>query len=623
MSIVLEDLTKRYGGHPVVNGVSLEVGDGELFVLLGSSGSGKSTLLRMIAGLSEIDAGRVLLHGREVTDLPPARRGIGFVFQSYALFRGMSVAENVEFALAVRGVPAVRRRQRRDELLELVGLAGLGGRMPRQLSGGQQQRVALARALAHRPEVLLLDEPFGALDAKVRVELRRTIRDIQRELGISTLFVTHDQEEAFELADRLAVLSFGRLLEAGPPDELYLRPETEFVATFLGTANLMVGEATAQGVQLGPVHFPLGTRAEPADSGRRVQVLFRPEDVTVRDSAAEVSCPLLGQAVVDQRSFVGSFERLRLRLPPLPGVRTIAPAVPFGRDEVWIEATRPQDQARRFPLRPGDATWVGVQRVHALVHPGLRFLLLADGSACSRPALALGGELARRSQARVAVLGRATLGESTLQEAKEWLGTGIAAVEARLSGEPPAEAVAEEVSRRPCDLVILGLPSRDGSELAEEVLAAGHHHLLLVPPNAGEEVPARLLICVAVGEPGKEDVSFTGRLARHLGAAATILTVLPSTAKDAEEEIQAERFLARSARTLHRMGIAVETRIRHGAIREQILAQLAEGSHDLLVLGSPLPGKDGRIELGGFVGRLLPEVTQLPVLIVRSPEAAS
>jgi sulfate transport system ATP-binding protein len=620
MSIVLEDLTKRYGGHPVVNGVSLEIADGELFVLLGSSGSGKSTLLRMIAGLSEVDGGRVLLHGRDVTDLPPARRGIGFVFQSYALFRGMSVAENVEFALTVRGVPADRRRHRRDELLELVGLAGLGRRMPRQLSGGQQQRVALARALAHQPEVLLLDEPFGALDAKVRVELRRTIREIQRELRVTTLFVTHDQEEAFELADRLAVLSFGRLLEAGPPEELYLRPETEFVATFLGTANLMVGEATAAGVRLGPVQFPLGTRAE-ADGDRRVQVLFRPEDVAVRDSAAELGCPLLGQAVVDQRSSIGSFERLRLRLPPLPGVRAIAPPVPFGQDEVWIEAFRSQDQARRFPLRPGDSTWVGVQRMHALVHPGLRFLLLADGTPPSRAALTLGGELARRSQARVTVLGNAALGEPLLQEAKERLGSGIAAVESRLPWGPPSAAIAEEVSRRPCDLVVLGLPSEDGLELAAEVLGAGQHHLLLVPPTADDKVPARWLICVAVGEPGKEDVSFTGRFARHLGAEAAILTVLPSAARGSEEETQAERFLARSARTLNRLGVPVATRVRHGAVLGQILAQLVEGQHDLLVLGLPLPGKDGQIELGGLLGRLLPEIAHLPVLIVRSPEA--
>jgi len=629
MSIVLEDLTKRYGGHPVVNGVSLEVGDGELFVLLGSSGSGKSTLLRMIAGLSDVDAGRVLLHGRDVTDLPPAKRGVGFVFQSYALFRGMSVAENVEFALGVRGVPAAQRRRRRDELLELVGLAGLGGRMPRQLSGGQQQRVALARALAHQPEVLLLDEPFGALDAKVRIELRRTIREIQRELGITTLFVTHDQEEAFELADRLAVLSFGRMLEAGPPDELYLRPETEFVATFLGTANLMVGEATAEGVRLGPVHFPLSTRAEPAGAARRVQVLFRPEDVAVRDSETDVAFPLLGRAVVEQRSFVGSFERLRLRLPPLPGVRAISPAVPFGRDEIWVEATRSQDQARRFPLRPGDSTWVGVQRVHALIHPGLRFLMLTNGSARSRAALSLGGELARLSQARVALLGQAdgAAGELAIQEAKELLGTGIAAVETRLTAEAPAEAIAEEVSRRPCDLVVLSLPPRDGLEMAAKVLEAGHHHLLLAPPFApdhgGARVPARLLICVAVGEPGKEDVSFTGRLARHLGAEATILTVLPAADAQGQAEAQAERFLARSARTLNRMGVPVTTRIRHGAVRDEILAQLTEGGHDLLVLGAPLPGKDGRIELGGFVGKLLPQVAHLPVLIVNSPETVS
>src|SRR5436305_3982099 len=308
MSIVLEQLTKRYQDHAVVNNISLEVADGEFYVLLGPSGSGKSTVLRMIAGLTGVDAGRVVLHGREVTDLPPKRRGVGFVFQHYALFRGMTVAENIEFALQIRKVPKSERRKRRDELLELVGLAGLGGRMPAQLSGGQQQRVALARALAHQPEVLLLDEPFGALDAKVRADLRRTIREIQRELGVTALFVTHDQEEALELADRLAVLSFGRLLGAGPPHELYLRPETEFVATFLGTANLLVGEATPQGVRVGPVCFPLGTHAErkSADTtaARRVQVLFRPEDVAVRDSAEEASFPLLGQAVVDQRAFI-------------------------------------------------------------------------------------------------------------------------------------------------------------------------------------------------------------------------------------------------------------------------------------------------------------------------------
>jgi sulfate/thiosulfate transport system ATP-binding protein len=638
MSIVVEELTKLYAGNPVVNSVSLEVADGELFVLLGSSGSGKSTLLRMIAGLTETDGGRVLLHGRDVTDLPPAKRGIGFVFQNYALFRGMSVAENVEFALSIRGAAKAERQRRRDELLEMVGLAGLGGRMPRQLSGGQQQRVALARALAHEPEVLLLDEPFGALDAKVRLELRRTIREVQRELGITTMFVTHDQEEAFELADRLAVLSFGRLLEHGPPEELYLRPETEFVATFLGTANLMVGECTAEGVRLGPVQFPLTTEAETTDGSRRVQVLFRPEDVALRDSREDAPCPILGKGTVDQRSFVGSFERLRLRLSPLPGVRSIAPPAPFGSDDLWVEASRTQDQARRFPLCPGDSTWVGVQRVHALVHPGMRFLLLTDGSPRIRPVLALGGELARLAHAQVTLLGYGAADgvagsspESRLQEAREQLGSGLASLEARESPEPPAEAVAEEVRRRPCDLAILAFPAEvpaDGLGLAEEVLRAGQHHLLLVPSGApagsgsqGSRVPVRALVCVAVGEPGKEDVAFSGRLLRHLRAEATILTVNPGAGPGAVA--RTERFLEGNRRAMARLGVPATTRIRYGEVQGEIRAQIAEGQHDLLVLGVPLPRRGGAISLGGFVERLIPGLADLPVLIIRSPEAVS
>ncbi|HYN20119.1 MAG TPA: ATP-binding cassette domain-containing protein [Thermoanaerobaculia bacterium] len=631
MSIVLEELTKRYGGQPVVNGVSLEVADGELFVLLGSSGSGKSTLLRMIAGLSEVDAGRVLLHGRDVTDAPPAKRGVGFVFQSYALFRGMTVAENVEFALSIRGVPRADRRRRRDELLELVGLAGLHGRMPRQLSGGQQQRVALARALAHRPEVLLLDEPFGALDAKVRIELRRTIREIQRELGITTVFVTHDQEEAFELADRLAVLSFGRLLEAGPPDELYLRPETEFVATFLGTANLMVGEHTADGVRLGPVQFPLTTRAEVADGSRRVQVLFRPEDVTLRADAESLSCPSLGEAVVEQRAFVGSFERLRLRLPPLPGVRAIAPPVPFGHDGVWIEAARTQEQARRFPLHPGDTTQIGVQRVHALVHPGMRFLLvMGSGADSGTGTLRLGGELARLAHAQVTLLetgpGAAEKGEQAerrRQEARERLGSGLASLESRATPETAHLAVAREAQRRPSDLVILTPPPKEILETAERTLRAGRHHLLIVPEAHSGRVPVRLLICVAVGEPGKDDVSFAGRLARHFGAEATILTVLPE-AEPAAQTL-AERFLSGSTRTLSRLGVTASTRIRYGHVREEILSELTEGKHDLLVLGTPLPRRGGELSLGGLIEKLLPlpQLAELPVLIVRSKEVVS
>ena len=215
MSITLDQVTKHYQGVPVVNDVSLDIGDGEFFVLLGPSGSGKSTLLRAIAGLVGVDHGRIALHGRDVTHVAARERGVGLVFQNYALFRHMTVAENIEFALRVRRMRAAQRAAAAPGAAAPGGARGLDDRLPAQLSGGQQQRVAVARALAHKPEVLLLDEPFGALDAKIREELRRTIREVQRELGITTILVTHDQEEAFAMADRIGIMNFGRLLEIG------------------------------------------------------------------------------------------------------------------------------------------------------------------------------------------------------------------------------------------------------------------------------------------------------------------------------------------------------------------------------------------------------------------------
>ena len=617
MSVVLDRLSKRYGRLPVVNNVSLEVGEGEFFVLLGPSGSGKSTVLRIIAGLTERDGGAVLLHGRDVTDLPPQKRGVGFVFQHYALFRHMTVAENVEFALKIRRVAATERRRRRDELLELVGLAGLGERMPGQLSGGQQQRVARARALAHRPEVLLLDEPFGALDARIRTELRRAVKAIQRELGVTTLFVTHDQEEAFELADRMGVMNFGRLLEVGPPEELYLRPATEFVATFLGTANLMVGEATPDGVRLGPVRFPLPTQG--ASDSRRVQVLFRPEDVAVKTSAEAVGWPLLGEATVEETDFVGSFERLRLRLPRLAGVRPISPPAPFGGDFFLVEATRSQHQARRFPLEAGQKAWVGVRRLHALTHPGLSFLMLTDGTELSRAAISLGAQIARLAHARVTLLGHG--GDRTaaehLQDARESLGSGLASVEALSAPDGTAEAIRRESTRQHHDLAVQAHAPGEGAASAESTLEAFHHHLLLVPGPV--QIPSRVLVCVAVGEPGKDDVLFTARLVRHLGAEATILTVLPREAPAGAEE-QADRFLAAGVRTMGLLGVTAHPVVRHGSAREEILKEMREGGHGMLVVGAPLADRRGKVSLTGLVESLLSDLRDRPVLVVRSHE---
>ena len=234
-------VTKRFGSFTALDDVSLEVESGSLTALLGPSGSGKSTLLRVIAGLEQPDAGEIVISGEDATALAPQQRGVGFVFQHYAAFKHMTVRDNVAFGLTVRKRPKAEIRARVDELLQLVQLQPFAHRYPAQLSGGQRQRMALARALAVEPEVLLLDEPFGALDARVRAELRDWLRRLHEEVHVTTVFVTHDQEEAMEVADQVAVLNRGRIEQVGGPRELYERPATEFVMSFVGPVN-RVGE---------------------------------------------------------------------------------------------------------------------------------------------------------------------------------------------------------------------------------------------------------------------------------------------------------------------------------------------------------------------------------------------
>ena len=617
MSIVLEQLTKRYAGDPVVNRVALEIADGEFFVLIGPSGSGKSTVLRMIAGLNTVDEGRVWLHGRDVTLARPQERNVGFVFQHYALFKHMSVAENIEFALRVRRQPADARRHRRDELLELVGLAGLGKRMPSQLSGGQQQRVALARALAHQPEVLLLDEPFGALDAKIRIDLRRALLNIQRELRITTIFVTHDQEEAFELADRLGVMNFGRLLEVGKPAELYQQPQTEFVATFLGTGNLLAGEYAAGQVAVGPLRFPLATETASIDTPQPVQVLFRPEDVVLTTQPTDLSAARLGLGIVEQTTFSGAWERARVRLPTAPGLRPIAPAVPYGEDTFLVEASRTLEQARQLPLAAGDAVWVGVNRIHVLAHRGFSFLIPVDGSPESQAALALGGQMARLAHARVTLLGYGQAAEALapmLQAAKDALGSGLAGLEVRTISAPLAAAVALEAERQPYDLAIVGSPVGQRAAVAARLLAAGPDHLLLV--THAQPLPSRALVSARGGEPGKEEVLFAASLLHYLGAQATLLSVVPAEAPTLRA--RSEQFLADGARTVAALGVPTDTKLGTAPVSQAILDQLAAGEHDLLVLGAPLVHSDRPLTLGGVVAQLLEAPITQPVLIVRS-----
>ena len=247
MSIIVKDLVKRFGSFHAVNGVDFEVPAGQLVALLGPSGSGKSTILRIIAGLESADSGEVQLTGEDATNLPAQQRGVGFVFQHYALFRHMTVRQNVAFGLEVQKLARAEVQKRVNELLDLVQMTGYKDRYPSQLSGGQRQRVALARALAPRPKVLLLDEPFGALDARVRDELRTWLRRLHDEVHVTSLFVTHDQQEAFEVADQVIVLNHGKVEQMGPPEELYIRPRTPFVTAFLGSVNVLRLPAATSG----------------------------------------------------------------------------------------------------------------------------------------------------------------------------------------------------------------------------------------------------------------------------------------------------------------------------------------------------------------------------------------
>lgn len=305
--IVIENLTKSFGGFRAVDDVSFEARDGEITALLGPSGSGKSTVLRMIAGLERPDAGRIWVDGEEHTNKSPQERWLGFVFQHYALFRHMNVRQNVAFGLSVRRVPRAEQRSRVDELLELVGLRGLAERYANQLSGGQRQRVALARALAPRPKVLLLDEPFGALDARVRQELRRWLDSLHRELGVTSLLVTHDQEEALELAGDVVVMRQGRVEQIGVPDEIYNKPASPFVAGFVGASNALRGV-----VWEGHVHFGHSAVAGAyhLEDGTEARAYIRPHDIQITPQAGEMSFPVS----VERRTNLGWTSKLHLRL---------------------------------------------------------------------------------------------------------------------------------------------------------------------------------------------------------------------------------------------------------------------------------------------------------------------
>jgi putative spermidine/putrescine transport system ATP-binding protein len=305
VAVVFDEMHRWYGSVHALNGLSIDIAPGELVALLGPSGCGKTTALRALGGLDEVDEGRILVGDRDMTHVPTNKRNMGIVFQAYSLFPNMTARDNVAYGLRLRGVDGATRTRKAEEMLELVGLRAQTSRYPHQMSGGQQQRVALARALAIEPSVLLLDEPLSALDARVRRQLREEIRRIQIMLGITTLFVTHDQEEALAMGDRVGVMNAGRLEQIAPPAELYDRPRTRFVAEFVGLTNAIPATADAGVVDVLGARIPLLPGS--AERGR-VRALVRPENV--RFAATED-----GAARVLAVSFLGSVCRAQAALP--------------------------------------------------------------------------------------------------------------------------------------------------------------------------------------------------------------------------------------------------------------------------------------------------------------------
>jgi len=340
MSIAVRGLSKSFDAHPVLRDVSIDIPEGELVALLGPSGCGKTTLLRIIAGLEVPDAGEVHHGGEDVSSRSARERNVGVVFQHYALFRHMTVAENVGFALQVRRRSRAEISARVDELLALVQLDGFRSRYPHQLSGGQRQRVALARALATEPRILLLDEPFGALDARVRQELRRWLRRLHDELHVTSVFVTHDQEEAFEVSDRIVLMNAGRIEQVGSPAQVFEEPASPFVMRFLGAVNVFHGHVDGDHAYVQDLEF-----AAPGGSGRtRAHVYVRPHELEIH--RAQVP---------------GSFPARVLRLIPLGAAIRIELSAPGHERPVEVELDLRKSEA--LALAPGDTVHVSPRRV--------------------------------------------------------------------------------------------------------------------------------------------------------------------------------------------------------------------------------------------------------------------
>lgn len=619
MSISIRDLIKRFGDTLVVSNVTCDIEDGEFFVLLGGSGSGKSTILRIIAGLQSPDSGTIELHGQDVTNLPAQARNTGVVFQNYSIFRHLTAAQNIEFGLKVRGVNSAERVRRSSELLELVGLAGLGDRYPQQLSGGQQQRVALARALAYRPKVLLLDEPFGALDQRIRKQLRESIKAIQRALKVTTILVTHDQEEAFELGDRIGIIERGHLVETGAARQLYLKPRSEYVAGFLGDGNLLAGRINNNAIKLGDCRIALRSD-ELFEQGAPVRILFRPENVVLtKDINTQPNLVNLGNARVLDSAFLGNSERLTLQMEQLGGVRSLVPAHSYGELRITIRVLqRSGEGVQSFSV--GERVQVGVSEYHLLPPAGLKVLGVLSSREPEPAALDYAFGMAEACLGELTVLG---ISEQSPPDAA--VTTRLALIRSR--GEAPiprtslrtgkiGEMLVLEAQAGGYELIVLPTPAiveladSDFDDVLPALVEQVGVPVLLTRGSVCQL--RRILICTGGGEPGKADIRFGARLARLSGAHVTIFHAR-KVGLNPDDEARVRRHIDQAALLLESFGVQGETKVGAAPAVNAILDEAARGEYDLIVIGAPRRYAGSRDLSSELINRVLQPVVVVPL----------
>jgi sulfate transport system ATP-binding protein len=460
------------------------------------------------------------------------------------------VADNIEFALRVRRMKRADRVARRKELLKLVALEGLDERLPGQLSGGQQQRVAVARALAHKPQVLLLDEPFGALDAKIREELRRTIRSVQRELGITTVLVTHDQEEAFALADTIGVMNHGRLLEVGHPNDLYAQPATRFVATFLGAANLLLARQGVDGIRFGATPVS-AVGADQVHGGREHEVVavLRPEEVELAGTREELSANYIARGAVEEIVFTGALERLRVRLLDEPCAAQLLGAGAAG--EARVEVTRTQPERRDLPLLAGAQVVLGARRLHVLPTPISSFLACAP------------------TEAEAAELAREPLLESLSTRMKTRV--GLRAIDG-LTGVPEAFAGVAAISG-----------GDSAANTVEWLFNHGAGEVLVLPRNAPS--PTRVYIHWTDEAVRRATLAVSASLLRHVSAEAVYLGIVPEGSPGTGRAAPMRALLDARSEAQSDHGLEMRTELAIGETVTELTRNLSAGTTQMLVLG--------------------------------------